>query len=75
MPSNNLGAADVTSSGPVASNNTPNCFGLHEAIVRCGLEYEDILKAMDLNFDIQKIPSMSGVDTIKVQEGNHSMES
>ena len=39
------------------------------------IEYEDILKAMDLNFDIQKIPSMSGVDTIKVQEGNHSMES
>ena len=76
MPSDNpvaSGASFMASSGPKDSTNIFNHFRYPKAVDCCVSAPEDILRDMTLNFDIYPRPPISGVGSIKVQEGKHGM--
>ena len=68
-------AAAATSSGAMDSTNILNRFRDLKAIDCCVSVLEEILRDVTLNLDIFPIPPMSGVGAIKLQEGNHGIES
>ena len=72
LPSEKLGTSAASSSGPITSTGTLNCFRSPK-VVHCYV-YQYVFTNMVLNFFILPRISRSGVGTIKVQKKKRDME-